>query len=67
MVRLEFLEDKVVMQEKELNILRSQLSTLEDENRKLRKLSTDAGRVKRENERMSSILQQIRTLTNGEG
>lgn len=67
MVRLEFLEDKVVMQEKELNILRSQLSTLEDENRKLRKLSTDAGWVKRENERMSSILQQIRTLTNGEG
>ena len=62
--RLEFLEEKIETQEKEILILRSRLATLEGENARLRELSTDAGQMRRENERMSGILQKIRLLMN---
>lgn len=62
--RIEFLEDKARTQEKELNILRSRIASLEGENDKLRKLDTDVRQMRRENEHMSDILQKIRALAN---
>ena len=56
------LEERLEAQEKEIGLLRSRISVLEDENRKLRELNADAGQMKSENQHMSDILQKIREL-----